>query len=137
LNLRVRHDGTDLNDPFFDVYQDVQHQNDYATMQLNIMGNSGDVLKAQFLPEKIQERQDRMAPVRVAGTRDRQEALMTVNTAEKMFFVTGGQHMTEGDGWIMMEMVDKKIRVAALEKENKILLGNKSRTLWPSPSSIP
>ena len=44
LNPRVRHDGTDLNDPFFDVYQDVQHQNDYATMQLNIMGNSGDVL---------------------------------------------------------------------------------------------
>ncbi len=96
-NQKIRHDGTDTNDPLYDVYTDIQQKNDYATTQLNVMGYVGDVLKAEFLPDRIRERQDRMAPVTVEGDRDRQEALLAANTAGKMFHLTGGQHMTEDD----------------------------------------
>jgi hypothetical protein len=77
-NPKVRHDGTDSNDPLFDAYTDIQQQNDCSTTQLNVMGYNGYVLRAQFFPDKIRERQDRMAPVTVEGNRDRHEALLTV-----------------------------------------------------------
>jgi hypothetical protein len=65
-----------------------------------------------------------MAPVRtVEGERDRQEALLAGNRAGKMFHLTGGQHMTEDDGWISREMADRALRVAALKKKKKILFG--------------
>ena len=44
----LAHNGTDKFDPMFDVYKDIQSQNDYAAMQLTVMGYSGDVLKAVF-----------------------------------------------------------------------------------------
>ena len=64
-NPKIRHDGTNTNDPLFHAYKDIQHQNNYATTQLNMMGYHGDMLKAEFLPDRIQiqERQDRIAPV--------------------------------------------------------------------------
>jgi hypothetical protein len=51
-NPKVRHTGTDKRDPNFDVYQDIQSQNNYSTTQLNVMGNSGGMLRAQFQVEK-------------------------------------------------------------------------------------
>ncbi len=53
-NPKVRHDGTDANDPQFDLDQDVQSQNHNSTMQLLVMGYSGNVLCAKFIPKKIQ-----------------------------------------------------------------------------------
>jgi hypothetical protein len=44
----VVHGGTDTSDPMFDVYQDIQSQNDYAPIQLTVMGYRGNVLKAVF-----------------------------------------------------------------------------------------
>ncbi len=55
-NLKVRHDGMDEWDPNFDAYQDIQSQNDYSTTQLNVIGYRGDLLRAQFRPDKISER---------------------------------------------------------------------------------
>jgi hypothetical protein len=46
-NPKVRHNGTDKRDPNFDVYQDIQSQNDYITTQLNVMGYRGDMLRAK------------------------------------------------------------------------------------------
>jgi hypothetical protein len=51
-NSKVRHNGTDKRDPNFDTYQDIQSQNDYSTAQLNAMGYRGDLLRAQFCPDK-------------------------------------------------------------------------------------
>ena len=47
-NSKVRHDGTDEGDPSFDIYQDIQSQNDFSTAQLNLMGFRGDVLRVVF-----------------------------------------------------------------------------------------
>ena len=57
----------DERDPDFDAYQDVQSQNDYSTAQLNVMGFRGDVLRAQFRPDKIRELKA-SGPVTVANT---------------------------------------------------------------------
>jgi hypothetical protein len=81
-NSTVRHDGTDERDPNFDAYQDIQFQNDYSTTQLNVTGYRGDVLRAQFRPDKISERKA-SGPVTVANTCERQEALATVHTHGK------------------------------------------------------
>jgi hypothetical protein len=55
-NPKVRHDGTDANHMQFDIYQDIQSQNHNSTMQLSVIGYSGNVLCAKLIPEKIQER---------------------------------------------------------------------------------
>ena len=55
-NPKVRHNQTNERDPNFNVYQDIQSQNNYSTTQLNIMGYKGDLLRAQFCPDKISER---------------------------------------------------------------------------------
>ena len=47
-NKKVCHDGTDKDNPNFEVYQDIQSQNDFSTTQLNVMGYKGDALKVQF-----------------------------------------------------------------------------------------
>ncbi len=99
-----KHDRTDVNDPQFDVYQDVQSQNHNSTMQLLVMGYSGDVLCAKFIPEKVWERQAASAPVTVENTRKQQETLARTSTAGGVFFLTGGQHLTADDGWIASEM---------------------------------
>jgi hypothetical protein len=62
-------------------------------MQLNAMGYGGDVLQVQFLVDKIRERQAAAAPVTVAQTRERQEAIVAANTAGKFFFATGEGRM--------------------------------------------
>jgi hypothetical protein len=45
---KVRHDWMDEQDPLFDTFQDVQLQNDFAVIQLNMMGYNSDSLLVQF-----------------------------------------------------------------------------------------
>ncbi len=80
----MRHDGTDERDPDFDAYQDVQSQNDYSTAQLNVMGYRGDILGAQFCPDKIRKMKA-SGPVTVANTCEHQEALAAAHTHGKIF----------------------------------------------------
>ncbi len=119
LDPKVRHDGMDVNDPQFDVYQEVQSQNYNSTMQLSGMGYSGNILCAKFIPEKIWERQAASAPVTVENTRERQEVLARTSTADGIFFLTGGQHLTADDGWIVSEMKERKTRAAKMEREKR------------------
>jgi hypothetical protein len=117
-NLKVRRDGMDERDPNFDAYQDVQSQNDYSTTQLNVMGYKGDILRAQFCPDKITERKASL-PVTVANTRERQEALAAAHTHSKKFFVTGGKHVTSNDMFISVELNWQKAEAAEREKDRK------------------
>jgi hypothetical protein len=117
-NSKVRHDGTDERDTNFDAYQDIQSQNDYSTAQLNLMGYRGDVLRAQFCPDKISERKESMA-VTVANTRERQEAIAAANTHGAKFFVTGGEHVTSNDMFKAAEINRRKAEAAEREKEKK------------------
>jgi len=117
-NLKVRHDGTDERDPNFDAYQDIQSQNDYSTAQLNRMGYRGDVLKAQFCPDKISKRKESMV-VTVVNTRERQEAIAAANTHGATFFVTGSEHMTSNDMFKAAEINRRKAEAAEREKEKK------------------
>ncbi len=117
-NSKVRHDGTDERDPNFDAYQDIQSQNDYSTAQLNRMGYRGDVLKAQFCPDKISKRKESMV-VTVVNTRERQEAIAAANTHGATFFVTGSEHMTSNDMFKAAEINRRKAEAAEREKEKK------------------
>ncbi len=55
-NKKVCHDGTDKDYPNFDIFQDIQSQNNFSTTQLDAMGYKGDALKSQFRENKIWER---------------------------------------------------------------------------------
>lgn len=67
-NPKVRHNRMDEDDPGFNMYCDIQSQNDYAMSQLVVMGYGGDVLRAQFCPDKIREQQALLASVMVEAT---------------------------------------------------------------------
>jgi hypothetical protein len=54
MNKKVCHDGTyEDYDPNFDIFQEVQSQNNFCTTQLNVMGYKGDTLKLQFTEIKF------------------------------------------------------------------------------------
>jgi hypothetical protein len=82
VNKKVCHDGTDKDDPNFDIFQDIQSQSGFSTTQLSVLGYKGDVLKAQFTEENIWKRQD-TATVMVPQTCKYQEAIATANTYGK------------------------------------------------------
>ncbi len=86
-NPNMRHDGTDKRNPNFNIYQDIQSQNDYSTTQLNVIKYKGNVLRAHFCADKISERKTAEA-VTVAHTRERQEALVAARMHGKKVFVT-------------------------------------------------
>ncbi len=117
-NSKVRQDGTDERDSNFNAYQDIQSQNDYSTTQLNIMGYRGDLLRAQFCPDKISERRA-SGPVTVGNTREHQEALAATHTHGKKFFVTGGEHVTLNDMLIAAELNQRKAEATGREKDKK------------------
>jgi hypothetical protein len=126
-NPKVWNDGTNANDPQFNVYQDTKSQNHNSTMQFSGMGYSGRVLCAMFIPEKICERQAASAPVTVKNTHKQQEALARTSMVGGVFLLMGGQHLTANDGWITMEMKERKTRAAKMERENKRQLGDHAR----------
>ena len=133
-NSKVRHDGTDERDPNFDAYQDIQSQNDYSTTQLNVMGYRGDLLRAQFRPDKISERRA-SGPVTVANTRERQEALAAAHTHGKKFFVMGGEHVTSNDMLIAAELNQRKAEATGREKDKKSRVEYHARCEPHSPLS--
>jgi len=117
-NSKARHDGTDERDPNFDIYQDIQSQNDFSTAQLNLMGFRGDVLRVVFRKDKISKRKESMV-VTVVNTRERQEAIAAANTHGATFFVTGSEHMTSNDMFKAAEINRRKAEAAEREKEKK------------------
>jgi hypothetical protein len=95
-NPKVHHNGADEHNPNFDIFQDIQSQNNYSTAQLNVMGYRGNMLRAQFSADKVSKRKA-MAPATVAHICEHQEALPAACTHGKKFFVMGGEHVTLDD----------------------------------------
>jgi hypothetical protein len=57
MNKKVCHDVTHKDYPNFDLFQDIQSQNNLSNTQLNIMGYKGDAFKSQFKKNTIWEMQ--------------------------------------------------------------------------------
>jgi hypothetical protein len=118
INSKVRHDGTDKQDPNFNAYQDIQSKNDYSTAQLNLMADRGDVLRVQFCLDKISERKVLVA-VTVVNTREHQEVIAAATTHGAKFNVTGGKHTTLNNMLKATEINRQKAEAAEREKEKK------------------
>ncbi len=56
MNKKVCHEVMDKDYPNFDLFQDIQYQNNLSSTQLNIMGYKGDAPKSQFTENTIWER---------------------------------------------------------------------------------
>ena len=56
INKTVRRDVTHKDYPNFDLFQDIQSQNNFSSTPLDIMGIKGDALKSQFTENIIWER---------------------------------------------------------------------------------
>jgi hypothetical protein len=97
MNKKVHHDVTDKDYPNFDIFQDIQSQNNFSTTQLNIMGYKEDALMSQFMENTILERQATMT-VMVPQTCKRQDAIAAANTSmshqTNMFKVAGINRQT-------------------------------------------
>jgi hypothetical protein len=117
-NPKVQHEGTDEHNPQFNLFQDIQLQNNCSTTQLNVMGYRGGALRAQFPTDKVNERQA-LAPVTVPHTREQQQALPTAGTHDKKFFVSGGEHVTSDDMFKAAEINRGTHEAAEKEKEKK------------------
>jgi hypothetical protein len=117
-NPKVRHDGTDKQDPDFDVYQNIQSQNNYSTTQLNVMGYRGNMLRAQFQADKISKKQA-LVPVTVPHTCERQDAVAAERTNGKKFFVMGGEHVMSDDMFKAVEINRWSEEATEREKEKK------------------
>jgi hypothetical protein len=144
-NKKVGHNGTDRDDlKNFDAFADVQSQNDYSTTQLTMLGYKGEMLRAQYHDAKVRALRA-AAPVTVAHTRERQEALAAATTHGKKFFVTGGEHITSDDMFKSAEIVRRNVEAVEVEKEKKRRLEYRARrelspcsivlkTFWRMPS---
>jgi hypothetical protein len=82
------------------------------------MGYRGDVLRAQFCPDKISERKA-LGPVIVANMHEHQETLAAAHTHDKKFFVMGGKHVTLDDMFIAVELNRRRAEAAEREKDKK------------------
>jgi hypothetical protein len=78
MNKKVCHDVTDKDYLNFDLFQDMQSQNNFSSTQLNIMGYKGDALKSQFTENTIWERQA-ATTVTVPQTYKFQDAIAATN----------------------------------------------------------
>eukprot|EP00956_Cyclotella_meneghiniana_P009718 scaffold13462_cov36-Cyclotella_meneghiniana.AAC.2 len=112
---KVRHDGTDKDNPNYDMYQDIQSKNSYSTRQLTVMGYKGQLLQATFKEDKIKAKQS--STVTVENTRERQEALLQAKTHGAKFHVTGGNHATADDLFISAKLANKSAQTKKLEKD--------------------
>ena len=126
-NKKVGHDGTDRDDlKNFDAFADVQLQNDYSTTQLTMLGYKGEMLRAQYHDAKVRALRA-AAPVTVAHTRERQEALAAATTHGKKFLVTGGEHIMSDNMFKSAEIVRRNVEALEVEKDKKRRLEYRAR----------
>jgi hypothetical protein len=117
---------TDRDDPNFDAFADVQSQNYYSTTQFTMMGYKGEMLRAQYHKDKVRALRA-AAPVTVAHTRKCQEALAAATTHGKMFFMTGGEHITLDDMFKSAEIVRQNAELVEVKKDKKRRLEYRAR----------
>jgi len=117
---KVRVDGTDVSDPNYSIYQEIQSKNDYATTQLSMRGFMGHLLKVQFKEDEIRARQEALL-VTDPQSDARREAMRNASTAGARFFAYGGSgHVTSDDVIANINMNNLQPMIAALEKEKKL-----------------
>jgi len=87
------------------------------------MGYDANLLKTGFDEDQIKAAAENSTlSVRVANTRERQEALVKATTHGKKFFVTGGEHINLNDMFISVEMGNREREIAEMEKGKKALV---------------
>ena len=91
-----------------------------------MMGYKGEMLWVQYHEDKVRALWA-AAPVTVAHTRERQEALATATTHRKKFFVTGGEHITSDDMFKSAEIVCRNAEAVEVEKDKKRRLEYRAR----------
>ena len=93
-----------------------------------MIGYKGEMLRAQYHEDKVRALWA-AAPVTVAHTRERQEALAATTTHGKKFFVTCGEHITLGDMFKSAEIVrwNRNVDVVEVEKDKKWCLEYRTR----------
>ena len=112
-SAKVRHDGTDTNDPLFDKYQAIQAHNERATTALDYLGYKDHLLHVKF-NEDVHRRKK---PVTVKNSKERQEAIAQAKTHSQLFHATGGQHLTADDIFKGAEVNNKMRKIAEMEKD--------------------
>jgi hypothetical protein len=80
MNKKTCHDVTDKDYLNFDLFQDIQSQNNFSSTQLNIMGYKCYALKSQFTENTIWESQA-ATTVMVPQTCRCQDAIAAANTS--------------------------------------------------------
>jgi hypothetical protein len=79
-NPKLRHSGADKNDPNYNVYQEMQSQNDSSTAQLVAMGYNGDLPKAEFKEDHINKQKETSVTVPNTLASKQQQALAKSKT---------------------------------------------------------
>ena len=85
---------------------------------MTMIGYKGEMLRAQYHEDKVRALWA-AAPVTVAHTRKRQEALTATTTHRKKFFVTGGEHITSDDMFKSAEIVRRNADAVKVKKDKK------------------
>ena len=85
---------------------------------MTMIGYKGEMLRAQYHEDKVRALWA-AAPVTVAHTRKRQEALTATTTHGKKFFVTGGEHITLDDMFKSAEIVRRNAETVEVEVDKK------------------
>ena len=91
-----------------------------------MMGYKGEMLRVQYHEDKVRALRA-AAPVTVAHTRECQEALAAATTHGKMFFVTGGEHITLDDMFKSAEIVRQNAELVEVKKDKKRRLEYRAR----------
>ena len=79
-NPKLRHSGADKNDPNYNVYQEMQSQNDSSTAQLVAMGYNCDLPKAEFKEDHINKQKETSVTVPNTLASQQQQALAKSKT---------------------------------------------------------
>ena len=117
-DAKVRHDGTDKEDPQYEKYQAIQAHNERATEALAYLGYNGRLLQIK-LNEDVHRRKK---PVTVANSKERQYAISQAKTHGQRFHATGGLHLTSDDMFKGAKVNNKKRKIVEIEKDKKARL---------------
>ena len=91
-----------------------------------MMGYKGKMLRVQYHEDKVRVLRA-AAPVTVAHTCKRQEALAAAITHGKKFFVTGDEHITSDDMFKSAKIVHQNAKAVEVEKDKKWHLEYRAR----------
>ena len=99
----------------------VQTANTLAVDALVRAGYDGELLRATFKPNEVEER-----PLTQPGTKERQQLLSSAKNAGQRHMATGGCHLTHDDMLISIEMASRSKDAAAIEKDKLLRRGQQA-----------